>query len=554
MDTLMFTRPAFWVFLIVVLTVLSLLQKRTSMRNLFLFGASLFFYWQTSAAFVLLLLLSTISDWVIGLVMADSNSWKRKALLVLSVTINLGLLGFFKYAYFFADASAELFGTTWEAVIPGATWMNANIGTSFRVSEILLPVGISFYTFQTLSYIIDVYKKELEPVKSLSDFGCYVTFFPQLVAGPIVRAKEFIPQLHLPYNLSKKEFNLATWYILTGLLKKIVLADYIATNLVDRVFLNPTSYSGLEVLLGLYGYSLQVFADFSGYSDIAIGVALLMGFRLADNFNSPYKARNVGEFWQRWHISLSTWLRDYLYIPMGGSRNASFFTGLFAVGLVLFAAAAFNSVGILFLGGGILILLWSVGTMYTNFGNKIATYFNLFATMVIGGLWHGASWNFLLWGALNGIGLMTFKLLRKYIPWANNDHFLSRAMGILITFNFITFTRIWFRAGSSVGWETVAGNHNVLTEWLTANDLLNQIIYHLNDIGFIDVAHGHLVCICIMIVGYTLHLSPDKTKRKVVDKFTSLPTMSTWVISALVAIIVWKVGSVAPQPFIYFQF
>jgi len=554
MDTLMFTRPAFWVFLIVVLTALSVLKKKTSMRNLFLFGASLFFYWQTSAAFVLLLLFSTISDWIIGLVMADSKNWKRTALLVLSICINLGLLGFFKYAYFFADASAELFGTTWEAVIPGATWMNANIGTSFRVSEILLPVGISFYTFQTLSYTIDVYKKKLDPVKSLSDFGCYVTFFPQLVAGPIVRAKEFIPQLHIPYNLSKKEFNLALWYILTGLLKKIVLADYIATNLVDRVFINPTSYSGLEVLLGLYGYSLQVFADFSGYSDIAIGVALLMGFRLADNFNSPYKARNVGEFWQRWHISLSTWLRDYLYIPMGGSRNASFFTGLFAVGLVFFAAAAFNSVGVLFLGGGMLLLLWSIGTMYTGVGNKIATYFNLFATMVIGGLWHGASWNFLLWGALNGIGLMTFKLLRKYIPWANNDHWWSKVIGILITFNFITFTRIWFRAGSSVGWEAVPGNHNVLTEWLTANDLINQILYHFNDISIVDVANGHMICIGLMIVGYLLHLSPDKMKSEVVNKFTSLPIVATWTISAFVALIVWKVGAVAPQPFIYFQF
>ena len=290
----MFTRPAFWCFLLVVMVGLSALQKKTAMRNIFLFAASMFFYWSTSTWFVLLLLFSTVIDWLIGLIMNESKGIKRKSLLLMSIFINLGLLGFFKYAYFFADASAGLFGTTWETVIPGASWLNENLGTSIRVDQILLPVGISFYTFQTLSYSIDLYKKKIEPVRSLTDFGCYVTFFPQLVAGPIVRAVEFIPQLHTPYDLSKREFKLAIWWILAGLVKKIVFADYIATNLVDRVFANPASHSGMEVLLGLYGYSLQVFADFSGYSDIAIGVALLMGFRLPINFRSPYKARNVG--------------------------------------------------------------------------------------------------------------------------------------------------------------------------------------------------------------------------------------------------------------------
>jgi D-alanyl-lipoteichoic acid acyltransferase DltB (MBOAT superfamily) len=533
---------------------LSFLQKKTSMRNLFLFAASIFFYWKTSAAFVFLLLFSTVADWGIGLLMNGCSSWKRKSLLILSIVLNLGFLAFFKYAYFFADASAELFGTTWEAVIPGAQWMNSNLGTSFRVSEILLPVGISFYTFQTLSYTIDLYKRKIEPVKSLSDFGCYVTFFPQLVAGPIVRAVEFIPQLSEPYNLTRKEFKHAIWWILAGLSKKIIFADYIATNLVDRVFANPTSHSGMEVLLGLYGYSLQVFADFSGYSDIAIGVALLMGFRLPINFRSPYKARNVGEFWQRWHISLSTWLRDYLYIPMGGNRNASFFTRVFSISLVIISAGLLQSIGVLLIGIGILLMIWSGAVMFPNWGNKVATYINIFATMLIGGLWHGASWNFLLWGALNGLGLMTFKLLRDYLPWAKLGNWWARAIGVLLTFNFITFTRIWFRSGSGTGWETVPGNHNILTEWFTANDLVYQLTSHFNDIPFQEVMRGHAACIGVMALGYLVHLCPERLSKKIIDGFTSIHSIGLWVITCLVAIVLWKVGASAPQPFIYFQF
>jgi alginate O-acetyltransferase complex protein AlgI len=345
---LLFTRPAFYVFLLAVMVGLSLLKKKTAMRNAFLFGASLFFYWKTSAVFVFLLLFSTLADWGIVQIMDRCDGAKRKAWLIVSVFINLGLLGYFKYAHFFVDASAELFDT------------------SFRVEDILLPVGISFYTFQTLSYSIDIYRRKISPVKSLLDFGCYVTFFPQLVAGPIVRAKDFIPQLKSDYDLTRKEFNMGVWWILTGLIKKIIIADYLAMNLVDRIFANPSSYSGMEVILGLYGYSLQVFADFSGYSDIAIGVALLMGFRLAENFNSPYKARNVGEFWGRWHISLSTWLRDYLYIPMGGSRKASMFSIIFSIGLVIFAGLMLRNngevinIGVVLLGGGLLMMTTSL--------------------------------------------------------------------------------------------------------------------------------------------------------------------------------------------------
>jgi D-alanyl-lipoteichoic acid acyltransferase DltB (MBOAT superfamily) len=539
---LLFTRPAFYIFLLTVMVGLSLLKNKSAMRNAFLFAASLFFYWKTSAAFVFLLLFSTVADWGIAAVMDRSEHLQRRLWLTLSVLINLGLLGFFKYAYFFADSSAMLFDT------------------SFRVESILLPVGISFYTFQTLSYSIDVYRRKVAPVKSLLDFGCYVTFFPQLVAGPIVRAKDFIPQLQSKYDLSRKEFNLGVWWILTGLIKKIVIADYIAMNLVDRVFANPTSYSGMEVLLGLYGYSLQVYADFSGYSDIAIGVALLMGFRLAKNFRSPYKARNVGEFWGRWHISLSTWLRDYLYIPMGGSRRASMFSVIFSIGIVLFAGLMFRegeeviNLGVIFLGGGMLMMICASGVMFTKWGVKLATYINILATMIIGGLWHGASWNFLLWGALNGVGLLVYKIVGRHLPWAKSEKFLARAWGVILTFNFITFTRIWFRSGSSIGWDTAAGDHNILTEWITANDLLYQITNHFYDIPPLDLLKGHLIVISLMAGGYMLHLMPTKITSKVINGFTTLHITVVFCITIIVAAILWKVGAAAPAPFIYFQF
>lgn len=550
----MFTKSAFWLFFLVVMAGLSVMQKRTSLRNVYLFSASMFFYWNTSGWFVLLLAFSTIADWAIGLMLTREDGMKRKMLLLSSIIINLGLLGFFKYAYFFADASAELLGTTWEAVVPGANWLNQTLGTSFRVDHILLPVGISFYTFQTLSYSIDLYKREIEPVKSVLDFGCYVTFFPQLVAGPIVRAKEFIPQLSKAYELSRKEFKLAIWWILAGLTKKIIFADFIATNLVDRIFATPTSYSGFEVLLGLYGYSLQVFADFSGYSDIAIGVALLMGFRLPLNFRSPYKARNIGEFWRRWHITLSTWLRDYLYIPMGGSRGGSLFTLIFAISTILIAAIALKSPGVLFIGLGLLTLSWGVSVMYPKVGVQFATYMNLFATMVIGGLWHGASWNFLLWGALNGLGLMVYKLLKDYIPWMTSKKWYSRAVGMLITFNFITFTRIWFRSGSIVGWNSIPGDHNVLTEWFTANDIIYQLTKHFLDTNITNVIQGNAIVISVMALGFATHLCPDKYSKKVVELFTNLNMWIIMAVCALSSIVLWKVGAASPQPFIYFQF
>ena len=293
-----FLNGTFWLFLWAVIIgfgLLNRLEKRIQARNAFLFAVSLFFYWKTSGWFVALLIFSTSCDWLIGKRIGGTHGTVRKRWLAVSLVINLGVLLYFKYAYFIADAMQPMLGAHWAQ--PHAAlgqWANSHLGTTFRVDQILLPVGISFYTFQTMSYAIDVYRGHVQPVKRFLDFGFFVSFFPQLVAGPIVRAKDFIPQLHRPYALTQAEFGMGVFWILNGLLKKIWLADYLAVNLVDRVFAMPGSFSGFENLLALYAYSLQVYADFSGYTDMAIGIALLMGFRLPLNFKSPYKARNVG--------------------------------------------------------------------------------------------------------------------------------------------------------------------------------------------------------------------------------------------------------------------
>ena len=279
-----------------------------------------------------------------------------------------------------------------------------------------------------------------------------------------------------------------------------------------------------------------------------------MGFRLPLNFRSPYKARNVGEFWQRWHISLSTWLRDYLYIPIGGNRNATLFTSIFAFFLVLFASLALKSESTFLIGTGILLLNYGFSFIFPALGRKSTTYMNLFATMVIGGLWHGASWNFILWGALNGLGLITFKFFKDLLPWSKIEAWWARAIGIILTFNFITITRIWFRSGSFSYEDDVYGEHDVLTEWFTANDLLNQILNNFNLNTVLDVISANSVVLAVMGLGFTLHMVPEKLSTRFIDKFTNLHTMTIWSITCVLAVILWLVGAPAPQPFIYIQF
>jgi len=489
---LIFTRLWFWLFFGVIYAGYSILYKKEKPRNAYLFFASIFFYYKTSGIFFLLLIFSIIVGFFTGKAINNSeNKLNRKLFVALSISINLLVLVYYKYSGFFTESFNYLFGIHLKPVDLLAKWTNQFAGTHFTIDKIILPVGISFFTFQTISYTLDIYRKKIKPVTNIIDFGFYVSFFPQLVAGPIVRASEFVPQLYQKYNITKAEFGLAIFMILNGLLKKLVIADYIAVNFVDRVFSNPTTYGGFENLMALYGYSIQVYADFSGYTDVAIGVALLMGFRLPTNFNSPYKALHTGEFWKRWHISLSTWLKDYLYIPLGGNRKG-----------------------------------------------KIRTNVNLMLTMLLGGLWHGASWQFVIWGGLNGIGLVIYKYWRKISPFAESKHWAVRFYAIFLTFNFITATRIWFRSESMSA----------------ANNIMHQITHAFNfsQIGEVILAYKNIFG--LMLIAMIIHWLPVKIKSAYKQTFINFPQWAKAATVVLAVFIIWQARTADLQPFIYFQF
>ncbi|MCG8580933.1 MAG: MBOAT family protein [Bacteroidales bacterium] len=398
-DLFLFTHVAFWVFFGAILLLNLILKNKRKLRIAFLFLASLFFYYKTGGYFFSLLVFSTIVDYSLGLaIYQSSGKLKRKLLLSLSLIINLSVLAYFKYTYFLADTISLLTSNPINTYDYLANASNQALGTSFDIDKITLPVGISFFTFQTISYSIDVYRRELTPVKNIVDFGFYVSFFPQLIAGPIVRAKQFIPQIYKRLILSEKWIWWAALLITGGLLKKMVISDFLSVNFVDRIFEHPISYSGFEIVTAIYAYTLQIYCDFSGYTDIALGVALLLGFRLPKNFNHPYKATSLIDFWRRWHISLSSWLRDYLYIPLGGNRRG-----------------------------------------------RIRTLFNLMITMFLGGLWHGAALKFIIWGTLHGLGLIVNHTFNRIIKRTNK---VLRFIGWFITFNFVVITWIIFRVDS----------------------------------------------------------------------------------------------------------
>ena len=409
---LLFTQFYFWAFFALVFAVFSLFHSKVLLRNGFLFAVSLFFYYKTSGVFLALLVFVIVYNYFAakGLYRLKKEGWK-KALTILSVVIDLGILAYFKYAYFLTDFLNNLFGLSIEVHDVLGEFLNAITGASlFRVDAIILPVGISFFTFQAVSYIVDVKRGRIKPVENFLDFGFYLSFFPQLVAGPIVRASEFIAQLHKPYNLSRRWFGIAIFWIMNGLLKKLILADYMAVNFADRVFENPLLYSGFENLSALFCYSLQVYADFSGYTDIATGVAMLMGFYLPKNFNSPYKAPNTQDFWRRWHMTLSRWLRDYLYIPLGGNRTAS--AGTYIIIVTVAVVGSFLS-GSWWVAVAVAVIAGAIGLWaWKSPGERklITTNINSMNTMLLGGLWHGASWNFMIWGGLNGLGQVIYKV------------------------------------------------------------------------------------------------------------------------------------------------
>lgn len=464
-----------WLFAAFCL-VYALLRRADSLRLLFVVAFSYYFYYKSSGLYLGLLALVTLSDYLLADRMGRTETpWKRRALMAASITIDLGLLAYFKYTNFLIGC-----------------W-NALTGGSLDMADIFLPVGISFFTFQSMSYTIDVYRRQIQPLSRLLDYAFYVSFFPQLVAGPIVRARDFLPQIRRPLRVSADMLGRAVYLIAAGLLKKAVISDYISLNYVDRVFDNPGLYSGVECLLGVYGYALQIYCDFSGYSDMAIGLALLMGFHFNDNFRSPYRSSSVTEFWRRWHISLSSWLRDYLYISLGGNRRG-----------------------------------------------RLRQRVNLMVTMLLGGLWHGASWNFVVWGGLHGLALVVHKAWRSLLGHGRDycSRGWRRVGGALLTFHFVCLCWVFFRQ----------------RDMGQAFDMLRRIVTDLHPELLTRVIGGYPAVFALMAVGYLAHLMPDRVETALVGRVQRAPFVYQ---IALIVVAIWCViltKSAGIQPFIYFQF
>lgn len=487
---MIFTHQSFWIFLLAIFFVYGLIHKKTNLRTVFLFVVSIYFYYKCGGHYFFLLLFSVFFNYAIALWIDKTTTAKRKFALFSGVFVNLFLISYFKYAYLFVGYLNQVFDTNFQVKDIFSELVNSISGSNFDVSSIILPVGISFFTFQAISYLVDVYRKQIPALKNPIDFGFYLAFFPGLVAGPIVRATDFIPQIHRPYQLSRSEFAQGLFLVFSGLIKKCVISDYISLNFVDRVFDNPELYSGFENLMAYYGYAMQIYCDFSGYTDIAIGVALWLGFRLPPNFNSPYKAQNITDFWRRWHISLSSWLKDYLYISLGGNRKG-----------------------------------------------KIRTYFNLFLTMLLGGLWHGAATRFILWGALHGLALIVHKLYLKIFP-KNSPNKLSKLFSALLTFHFVAFCWIFFRAE----------NMDI------ALQMLARIFSFTEPELILEILAAYKNVFLLILFGYIIHCLPHNFKESLKAKFTSFSLPILLLVSLILFFFVYQMQSAEIQPFIYFQF
>lgn len=450
-------------------------QLKGKPRKLFLTLASYFFYGYWDWRFTLLLASCSIGNYFFGMLLKKwEDPGRRKTVVALSVVFNLTVLIFFKYFDFFTASFNNLFlsfGT--EAQLP--------------ILGIILPVGISFFTFQAMSYVIDVYRKEIPPTESLPDLLLYISFFPQLVAGPIVRAKDFLPQLAKKPSMKNIEADRAFMLIVSGIFKKVIIANYLATLFVDQVFESPMDFNSLEVLFGVYGYAVQIYCDFSAYSDIAIGIAILLGYQFPRNFNQPYRAASIREFWRRWHISLSTWLRDYLYIPLGGSKKGS-----------------------------------------------LLTYRNLMITMLLGGLWHGAAWNFFFWGLLHGAGLALERVVFGSGPGsAQHGHPIVKAVSIAFTFHFVCLSWIFFRSG----------NFQITMEYFTAFANFETPLTILTP--FVAV---------LIFIGMAIHFIPPKMGEKVRGLFRESPLAFQGAFLSLFLILMGAMSPDGVAPFIYFQF
>lgn len=448
-------------------------QRYDLFRKIYVIVFSLFFYYKAGGNYYILLVICAVATHLLSkrMYLLEKQS-SRRLLLTIIILANLGMLSYYKYTNFLIDN------------------INAIFHGDLSFQNIILPIGISFFVFEAISYAVDLYRRQMEPARSTLDFCFYISFFPKLVAGPIIRAKDFLPQMYKKLHLTREEASSAIFLILIGLIKKAVISDYISTNFVDRVFDSPMSYTAFENLMAVYGYTLQIYCDFSGYSDMAIGLSLLMGFKIPPNFLTPYKSQSVTEFWRRWHISLSSWLRDYLYISLGGNRKG-----------------------------------------------KVRTYVNLFLTMLIGGLWHGASWKFVVWGGLHGAVLAIERFFKQFIKVPDNR--FTRIICILLTFHFVAFCWIFFRANS---FEQAAA---VITN-------IGDLTFEPHDWWI--VIEGYKNVFILIVIGYIMHFLPENFVNNLKQGFNKTPLALKAAIAGLAFWLVYATMSSGPQPFIYFQF
>lgn len=470
---MLFSSGTFWALFLVFMPVYGMLRRRFWQMAVFVVAFSFFFYYKSSGIFVCLLGATSAADWLLSKAIARPGASRRVRRLCVAASLltSLGILAYFKYANFFL----------WN--------INAMVGSNFQPLDLVLPVGISFYTFQSVSYIIDVYKGRVAPTATWLEYAFFLSFFPALVAGPIVRADYFLPQIRENRHATRSEVYTGLWLIILGVVKKAIIADYIA-QYNDLIFQTPGGYSGFETLMGIIGYTMQIYCDFSGYSDMAIGIALIMGFKLAKNFDFPYKARNLTDFWRRWHISLSTWLRDYIYIPLGGNRKGT-----------------------------------------------ARTYLNNFATMLIGGLWHGAAWKFVFWGAMHGAGLAVHKA-SKPVLGRIGDSWPVRAASWLVTMTFVALLWVFFRADS----------------WADSWTVVSSVFRDFSAAYIPAFAAARSLWLILMLVIVVSHCLPTRFWESAQAWFVRSPWIVKLLIFIVVVQLVIELRTESVSPFIYFQF
>ena len=528
-NPLLFNNGFFVCFFTLFICLYYSFRNNFSVRRYIFCFFSLYFFYKASGYFVALVIVSAVYNYFVSnAIYRQQNKRAKMLLLLMSIFFNVGILFYFKYTNFFISISNGLFATHFSAL------------------NILLPIGISFFTFENLSYTIDVYRDEFKPASKFSDYLLFLSFFPKLVMGPIVRAHDFIPQINLPYTISDKDFTKGFYLIISGLIKKLIISDYLTVNFVNYIFDDPSRYTGLENLFAAYGYAMVIYCDFSGYSDIALGIARWLGFTIPPNFLSPYQSKNITEFWRRWHISLSSWLRDYLYFPIGGNRKGTVATYFFAT--LFFAGSFFAEVKFLQLGYLVsvaitlgLLLLFILPSIIEKNKKGVATNFNLLTIMLLGGFWHGANWNFILWGALHGIALAVHKIWilltgktvsNVKISWWYN------AIMVTVTFHFVCFAWIFFKA----------------PDFATATTMLHQILHDFSFDVWGAFYKNYSPVLAMMLIAFLLHAIPDTLADKVLDRFTKMPMMAYVSVFFMFVVLYGFFKSAEPVLPIYLQF